>query len=60
MLHVPPCEPHVFFPRAKSIIEAEDYNVDDDTLMDALDAVYEVKPDNRLYYQKIDELLRKA
>lgn len=60
VLHVPPCEPHVFFPRAKAIIEAEGYNVDDDTLMDALDAVYDVKADNRLYYQKIDELLRKA
>lgn len=60
VLHIPPCEPHVFFPRAKAIIEAEGYDVDDDTLMDALDAVHAIKPDNRLYYQTIDELLRKA
>ena len=59
-LHVPPCEPQVFFPRAKAIIEAEGYSIDDDALMAALDAVYEAKPDNRHYYQKIDEILRKA
>ncbi len=59
-LHVPPCEPYVFFPRAKSIFETEGYNIDDSTLMAALDAVYEAKPDNRRYYQTIDEILRKA
>jgi DNA polymerase III delta prime subunit len=59
-MHVPPCEPHVFFPRAKSIIEAEGYIIDDDALMAALEAAYEAKPDNRRYYQTIDEILRKA
>lgn len=59
-LHVPPCEPQVFFPRAKAIIEAEGYSIDDDALMAALDAVYEAKPDNRRYYQTIDEILRRA
>ena len=59
-LHVPPCEPQVFFPRAKAIIEAEGYSIDDDALMAALDAVYDAKPDNRRYYQIIDEILRKA
>ncbi len=59
-MHVPPCEPHVFFPRAKSIIDAEGYIIDDDALMAALEAAYEAKPDNRRYYQTIDEILRKA
>ncbi len=59
-MHVPPCEPQVFFPRAKSIIEAEGYIIDDDALMAALEAAYEAKPDNRRYYQTIDEILRKA
>ena len=59
-LNVPPCEPQVFFPRAKSIIEAEGYNIDDDALRAALDAVYDALPDNRRYYQTIDEILRKA
>lgn len=52
--------PHVFFPCAKAIIDAEGYNIDDDVLMAALDAVYDAKPDNRRYYQTIDEILRKA
>jgi DNA polymerase III delta prime subunit len=59
-LHVPPCEPHVFFPRAKAIIEAEGYSIDDDALMATLGAVYDAKADNRRYYQTIDEILRKA
>ncbi len=59
VLHVPPCEPHVFFPRAKAIIEAEGYSIDDDSLMAAMDAVYDAKVDNRRYYQTIDEILRK-
>ena len=59
-LHVPPCEPQVFFPRAKAIIEAEGYSIDDDALMAALEAIYEIKPDNREYYKKIDHLLRCA
>ena len=60
ILAVPACEPRVFLPRAKLIIEAEGYSVDDDVLLSALEAVYEAKPDNRFYYQKIDEMLRKA
>ena len=34
--------------------------MDDDALMAPLDAVYDAKPDNRRYYQTIDEILGKA
>jgi len=60
ILHVPPCEPDVFFPYAKAIIQAEGYDIDDAALTAALDAVYEQRPDNRRYYQTLDEILRKA
>ena len=60
VLHVPPCEPHVFFPRAKEIIEAEGYDIDDATLLSTLEAIYETTADNRRYYEKLDEILRKA
>ena len=60
ILVVPPCEPHVFLSRAKMIITAEGYSIEDQVLLSALEAVYEVKADNRLYYQKLDEMLRKA
>ena len=60
ILHVPPCKPDVFFPYAKAIIQAEGYDIDDAALTAALDAVYEQRPDNRRYYQTLDEILRKA
>ena len=60
ILHVPPCEPDVFFPYARAIIHAEDYDIDDAALTAALDAVFEQRPDNRLYYQTLDAILRKA
>jgi DNA polymerase III delta prime subunit len=60
ILVVPPCEPHVFHSRAKAIIETEGYSIDEEELLSALEAVYEIKADNRLYYQKLDEMLRKA
>ncbi len=60
ILNVPPCEPQVFFPYAKTIIETEGYEIDNKALMAALEAVYDAKPDNRRYYQTIDEILRKA
>ena len=53
ILHVPPCEPDVFFPYARAIIQAEGYDIDDCALSATLDAVYELRPDNRLYYQKL-------
>ena len=59
-LNVPPCEPLVFLPYAKHIINSEGYDIEDGILFDALDAVYQVKPDNRRYYQALDELIRKA
>ena len=60
VLHVPPCSPTTFLPRAKQIIEAEGYGIDDDTLLSALETAYEVKADNRNYYKTLDEILRKA
>lgn len=60
VLHVPPCQPQEFLPYAKHIITNEGYDIDDMTLLTALNAVYQGKPDNRGYYKQLDELLRKA
>lgn len=60
IINVPACKPSVFFPYALSIIEAEGYDIDQNELMKALNAVYTIRPDNRQYYKKIDELLRKV
>jgi hypothetical protein len=50
----------VFLSCAKAIIETEGYSIDEEELLSALEAVYAIKADNRLYYQKLDEMLRKA
>lgn len=59
-LHVPPCEPRVFFPRALEIVNSEGYEIDPDELLAMLKAIYDVKPDNRRYYEKLDDLLQKV
>jgi DNA polymerase III delta prime subunit len=57
-LEVPACTPEVFFPFAKKIMEKEGVEISDEALLEALEAVYEEKPDNRRYYQEIDRLFR--
>ncbi len=58
VLYVPPCEPHMFLPRAKFILEAEGVDLDEQALLPLLQAVHEEQADNRAYYKKLDELLR--
>jgi len=59
-LHVQACEPKVFLPRALEIVHGEGYDIDPNELLLMLEAVYSLGPDNRAYYQKIDEILRKV
>jgi len=59
-LHVPPCEPHVFLPRALEIVNSEGYDINPKELLLMLEAIYDVKPDNRRYYEKLDDLLQKV
>lgn len=58
VLEVPHCPADVFFHRAKHIINSEGYEIDDDALLEALEAVEAMTPDNRFYYKKLDEILR--
>jgi DNA polymerase III delta prime subunit len=57
-LEVPACTPDLFFPFAKKIMDIENIEIDNEALFQALDAVYDEKPDNRRYYQEIDRLFR--
>lgn len=57
-LELVPCEPHIFFPHAKKMFEAENVHIDDAYLMKCLDVTYTLRPDNRKYYQAIDSLFR--
>ena len=58
VLEVPPCEPRLFLKRAKEILVAEGCDIDDGDLLSTLEATYDLLPDNRQYYKKLDELLR--
>ena len=60
ILEVPACKPEVFFAHAKRIMAKEGANIDDDALLEALEATYEQSPDNRSYYQLLDRLFREC
>ena len=58
VLEVPACTPIIFFPHAKSIMENEGIEIEDSALLAALEASYEIAPDNRGYYKVLDSLFR--
>jgi chromosomal replication initiation ATPase DnaA len=59
VLEIHPCEPHVFFPHAKKMFEAENVQIDDAHLMKCLEVTHSLKADNRKYYSAIDAMFRK-
>ena len=58
-LEIHPCEPHVFFPHAKKMFDAENVQIDDAHLLKCLEVTHAIKADNRKYYSAIDALFRK-
>jgi DNA polymerase III delta prime subunit len=58
ILEVPACTPAVFFPHAKRIMEKEGIEIEDKALLAALEASYDIAPDNRGYYKVLDSLFR--
>lgn len=60
VVDVPACQPHVFLERSMHIIEAEGFVVDEEMVLRALETAYEIKPSNRSYYKKIEEIMRMA
>lgn len=58
VVEVPPLSPEAFLPRAEQILAAEGVEFEHDALLAVLQAAYDVDPDNRKYYKKLDELLR--
>jgi DNA polymerase III delta prime subunit len=59
VLEIHPCDPHVFFPHAKKMFEAENVQIDDAHLMKCLEVTHSLKADNRKYYSAIDAMFRK-
>lgn len=59
VLEIHPCKPHVFFPHAKKMFEAEKVQIDDAQLLKCLEVTYSLKADNRKYYSAIEAMFRK-
>ena len=57
MIHIKTADPLVFLPRAKEIINAENCNISDVNLLEALEAVSVAYKGNRAYYEVIDKIL---
>jgi DNA polymerase III delta prime subunit len=58
VLEVPACTPAVFFSHAKRIMGKEGIEIEDSALLAALEASYDIAPDNRGYYKVLDSLFR--
>jgi hypothetical protein len=58
-LEVQPCNPSIFFPHAKKIMQAEEIDISDHDLLVKLNAIYVAYKDNRKYYSMMDALIRK-
>jgi hypothetical protein len=58
-LEVQPCNPSIFLPHAKKIMQAEEIDISDHDLLVKLNAIYVAYKDNRKYYSMMDALIRK-
>ena len=58
-LEVQPCNPSIFFPHAKKIMQAEEIDISDHDLLVKLNAIHVAYKDNRKYYSMMDALIRK-
>jgi hypothetical protein len=59
ILEVQPCNPSIFFPHAKKIMQSEEIDISDHDLLVKLNAIYAAYKDNRKYYLMMDALIRK-
>jgi hypothetical protein len=58
-LEVQPCNPSIFLPHAKKIMQAEEIDISDYDLLVKLNAIFVAYKDNRKYYLMMDALIRK-
>lgn len=57
VVEVPPVPPDRFLPYAQKILRAEGVVLDDATVAEILESVYDEKGDNRAYYKALDEVI---
>lgn len=57
VVEVPPASAERFLPRAQEILRAEGVDLDDASVLEVLESVFEVSADNRSYYKALDEII---
>jgi replication-associated recombination protein RarA len=57
VLEVPPATADRFLPHAQKILRAEGVELDDGSVLEVLESVYDLHRDNRAYYKALDEII---
>ena len=57
VVEVPPVSPETFLKKAQEILKSEGVNLDDKSVLEVLESVYQIKSDNRSYYKALDEII---
>ena len=57
VLEVPPVGPQEFLGKAQEILRAEKVDLDDKSVIEVLESVFEIHADNRSYYKALDEII---
>jgi hypothetical protein len=57
VLEVPPATADRFLPHAQKILSAEGVELDDGSVLEVLESVYDLHRDNRAYYKALDEII---
>ncbi len=57
VVEVPPVSAERFLTRAQEILKAEGVDLDDASVLEVLESVYEIHADNRCYYKALDEII---
>lgn len=57
VVEIPPASAERFLPRAQDILRAEGVELDDASVVEVLESVFEIHADNRSYYKALDEII---
>jgi DNA polymerase III delta prime subunit len=57
VIEIPPAPASRFLPRAIEILRAEGIDVDENSILEVLESVYDLHRDNRAYFKALDEII---
>lgn len=60
VIEIPPASPERFLQHAQKILRSEGVELDDPSLSEVLESVYDLHQDNRAYYKALDEIIAEA